>query len=93
MFAHPDWSEIDMFDSDDLLDDGIYVLISNPSDNNSTRFAYVWIGNDVEDVDDVKALELARDCLAAMSLEGYDHIDVVEQQKEPQRFWSLFING
>jgi hypothetical protein len=93
MFAFPEWIEVEMFDSDDLLDDGVFVVVSNPAKEDGFRFAYVWIGDDVEDVDDDKALELARECLDSARLTGYDELAVAHQGSEPKRFWALFSNG
>ena len=96
MFAAPNWEEIELFDSEDLTEDNVFVVYSNPASNeghkeDEANFAFVWIGSE-NDADEDGALELGRKCLEAKGIECTD-ISVVLESDESKRFWLLFRDG
>ena len=89
LYAHPEWEALGMFDSDDLDDDGAYVLLVRAAGAPSR--AYVWIGDDAEGVG--SAEDLGRAFLSEKGLPPSIPLHAVSQGDEPQAFWDLFING
>lgn len=73
------------FDSDDLDDGDIYVLISQKD-----KLIYVWIGSDVEDVN---SKFVADEFIKQMNLPLEYEIHETTRDEEPEEFWKYFING
>eukprot|EP00299_Pterocystis_sp_00344_P012205 c5824_g1_i1.p1 GENE.c5824_g1_i1~~c5824_g1_i1.p1 ORF type:complete len:530 (+),score=88.92 c5824_g1_i1:26-1591(+) len=93
MFSHPEWLEIEMFDTDDLDDANIFVIYSNPTNSEKPGFTFVWIGDSADQVEEDAAIQLGKECLESIGVSNCDDVRVVLQGNEPNAFWSLFRNG
>lgn len=91
MFGSPDWDEIELFDADDLDEDGVFVFFAKPTDgaDNPATFSFVWVGSARVDVDDAQAAEMARECFEKHAIEC-EQRTVVKEGEEGSDFWDLF---
>jgi len=89
LFEYPDWENVSMFDSDDLLDDGIFVLLVHGAEASADK-VFVWVGKESEAAD---AQRVGGDFAAAKGLAPDVPITVVQQDAEDSSFWSYFVDG
>lgn len=84
LYVHPSGEKLEMFDSEDLDDDGIYMLLIGSSQ------VYAWVGADADPSVDVEGA--GRSFLDSRGLQGAQ-VTVVAQDEEPEEFWTYFVNG
>ena len=75
---------IPYFDSDDLDSRAIYLFVV-PSSDRQKPTAVVWVGNEVDEVDDDTVVGKIRELL-----EYVQDIHIVQQGSETDAFWNLF---
>eukprot|EP00301_Raphidiophrys_heterophryoidea_P028081 c9968_g1_i1.p1 GENE.c9968_g1_i1~~c9968_g1_i1.p1 ORF type:complete len:526 (+),score=99.74 c9968_g1_i1:126-1703(+) len=93
MYAYPDWDEVEMFDSDDLIEDSVFVFVPNLDSN--PEYAFVWVGeaSDASSKDDESNKQIGVECLEHLGLDSTVKISVVQQGSEDAKFWKMFKNG
>ena len=95
LYSHPDWADLSMFDRDDLLDEGVFVLLVYADDRMSPERLIVWVGGESElsGERDADILELADEFTQAKEL-GQLPAAVVHQGEENDAdgFWDYFVN-
>ena len=90
LYALPDIEPLSMFDSDDLMPDGVFVLLVRGC-GGKPEHASLWVGSEVEGKPEQFAE--ARKLLARLgSAEGLP-LAVVAQGNEDEAFWARFVNG
>jgi len=90
LFTYPDWQELEMFDSDDLVSDLAMVLLPNKK---PVKAVHVWCGAEfLEDTED-EAAEIAGEFLALKGLPSTTEIKVEVEGDESDTFWDYFVNG
>jgi len=86
-----EWEEMGMFDSDDLDDDKVLVLLARADGVISSHgTCFVWVGGEA---DEDEARELGAAFARAKELPAEMPLEIVISGKEPGLFWSYFVNG
>lgn len=89
--SKPTWEKIPMFDTDDLGDEGCYGLISIEQGD---IHLYLWRGYSFKRNNKNSPFEEGVILLRQQKLDPKSvQVEVVEQGKEGQHFWDLFVNG
>lgn len=91
LYALPNIDPLSMFDSDDLMPDGLYVLLVR-SGSGDLDHARVWVGEEVEREPKHCAAQ-ARELLARLGTTEGLPLSLVMQGKEDESFWAHFVNG
>lgn len=91
LFTYPDWQELEMFDSDDLLSDMAVVLLPNKK---PIQCVFVWMGDEfISDEGFSKGAELAGEFLALRGLSPTTEVIIEREGDESDPFWDFFVNG
>lgn len=91
LFAYPDWQELEMFDTDDLLSDMAVVLLPNKK---PISCIYVWMGEEfIIDEGYNKSSELAEEFLELQGLPSTTVVKTEKEGEETDNFWDFFVNG
>lgn len=91
MFRYPNWEEVEIFDSDDLLPEQVMVVMSNrPNDNFGI---YVWVGTEAPQLAESTIISVGQQCMAALGVSHAGSIYIVRQNQETSAFWDCFVNG
>jgi len=91
LFTYPDWEQLEMFDSDDLVGDMAMVLLPN---KRPPECVYVWMGEDfLEDEGYTKGAEIAGEFLALKGLPSTTEVKMEIEADESDAFWDYFVNG
>ena len=94
LYVYPDWELLSTFDSDDLMDDQIFILEPMNEDK-----IYVWIGAESKN-DDYNGKEIGKKFLQFIKKDELEEFDLDEieiiittRDEEPSEFWNYFVNG
>jgi len=82
-----DAEELELFDMDDLLDDGVYVVFDVKQVLN--KAAYVWMGGE-QNIGGTDPISLARRVLDKAAAH-ITEVTVIADGDEPDEFWDLFV--
>ena len=86
-----EWEEMGMFDSDDLDDERIFVLLARGDGVISSHgTCFVWVG---ADADEAEGRKLGEGFVRAQDLPPEMPLELVRSGEEPGVFWSYFVNG
>eukprot|EP00002_Diphylleia_rotans_P001213 TRINITY_DN10679_c0_g1_i1.p1 TRINITY_DN10679_c0_g1~~TRINITY_DN10679_c0_g1_i1.p1 ORF type:complete len:828 (+),score=177.76 TRINITY_DN10679_c0_g1_i1:164-2647(+) len=100
MYRYPDWEQVGMFDSDDLDDNEVFVLV--PNSFARPLSIWVWVGSsfmeqDMEDARESAAKDIAfrfvADYASQWGSRGEVDVKVAFSGQEDEAFWELFMNG
>ena len=87
-----EWDEMGMFDSDDLDEERVFVLLALDDVSISSHgTCFVWVG--AEGGGAAKARQLGSQFAQQKDLSDDMPIEVVESGSEPPTFWAHFVNG
>jgi hypothetical protein len=93
MFEWTNGTEVAMFDSDDLHDDGAFLVF----DRNAVSVAYFWIGVDcaLNQQTIEEATAAAYQLLDKHQIEGVSKVQIFRQPFDAidSEFWDLFVDG
>jgi len=99
MFKYPEWDEYELFDSDDLWSEHVYVLYGEKGPGGGAK-VYVWIGQYNEYCDynqNASCKSLAEKAVAEFRqhVGGWSvaSISFVKELKETEEFWDYFLLG
>jgi len=91
LFTYPDWQELEMFDSDDLVGEMAMVLLPNKK---PVKCVYVWMGGDFMNEEGyTKGAEIAGEFLALKGLPSTTEVKIELEGDESDPFWDYFVNG
>ena len=94
LYTYPDWEELDMFDSDDLVTDSAVVLVPNKKSN---KCLYVWLGEEFIEDEDRKpskiSAEIGSTFIGKFGMPAYTEVKTEVEGKESDVFWEFFVNG
>jgi len=90
LFTYPDFEELEMFDSDDLLSDMAVVLLPNKK---PAPCIHVWMGEEFLEDEGDKGAELAREFIELKGLPANIEVMIEAQDDESDEFWDFFVNG
>lgn len=91
LFTYPDWQELEMFDSDDLVSDMAVVLLPNKK---PVACIYVWLGCEFLELEGGnKGQDVAREFIAFRGLPATVEVIMEQEQNESEPFWDFFVNG
>ena len=85
------WEEMGMFDSDDLDEERVFILLARADGVISSHgTCFVWVG---AEADEAEGRKLGHEFARAKDLPAEMPLEVVHSGKEPGVFWSYFVNG
>eukprot|EP01083_Nonionella_stella_P207967 755026_1 len=91
LYAHPTWDRIDVFDPEDLDDDGCFVL--SVATQSGHTVLYVWVGEDCELSEakpDEFASQVGKEFAAHATLSGEYEVRCEPSGFESDEFWDFF---
>jgi hypothetical protein len=94
LYAYPEWENLSMFDSDDLLEEGAFALLVF-SETGAAERVVLWVGNDsqLSYERDSDILEVGREFTAAKGCPDAPVTLVFQGEEEDESFWKYFVNG
>jgi len=95
LYSYPGWENLSLFDCDDLLEEGIFALLTYQEDHKTPKRVMLWVGGESEASGerDADIMEIAEEFLQAKELGQLPAVIVHQgEEDEAEGFWDFFIN-